>query len=288
VAIIVVIGLAGWGLRQWGFVNPAIDVTSYVVSSQGNGPPTTQVTVADESSSAVDITGVVAVPGQFAQPGGSPRVARVDGFTWVPDGPGSARQGPVGPLPVHVPGHGRAELEVTLSQPFCGTHPDSTSGDYSLAVQIRTSSGRSKTVSATGPLPTVTCTDELPRGNAPTDRADRAAIISAYTTVYDSSRPAATRLALIDDPTGVALATQHALAGPYGSAARHAAVQITDVEVDRPGHAWVDFDLYTGVAANPVLRGRLGQAHLVDDTWKVARSTVCADLALAGATCHPA
>jgi hypothetical protein len=284
VTIIVVVAVAGWGLRQWGYFNPAVSVTSHVETTQGAAPPVAYLTVANESGSAVDITAVSVLP-VSSRGGQAPKVAAVEGFTWVPLGPDSARQGPTHALPVHVPAHAQSELQVTFVEPFCGSIPLVASSDNSLAVRVRTASGRTKTLVAVGPLPTISCTNQLLRGHQAADPAARAAVISAFSIVYDPSRPAAARLALIDDPTGVTRASQAVFAGRYGVAAHHESVRVTDVELDRRDHAWVRFDLYTGVATNPVLRGRLGEARLVHGTWKVTRATVCADLALAGATC---
>ncbi len=288
VAIIVVVALAGWGLRQWGYFNPAVTITSSTDEAQLLGSAAAQLSLANESGSAVDVTAVSVVREPWASSSAAPASAEidgVDGFVWLPLGNDAARQGPTHPLPLHVPAHARAELRVTFDQPFCGRGPDLSSGGYVLAVGVRTRSGTTKTVVPYGSYPTISCTNQLPRGHGPPDPAARAAVTSAYTTVYDPSRSAAARLALIDDPTGVALATRSVLRGPYGDAARHESIRVTDVEFDRPDHAWVRFDLFTGLATNPVLRGRLGEARLVHGAWKVARSTVCADLALGGASC---
>jgi hypothetical protein len=286
VAIIVVVALAGWGLRQWGVFNPAVTITSRTDEAQPGGPPIAQLSLANESGSAIDVTAVSVVRGAWAGTATSPVIAAVDGFVWLPLGNSSSRQGPVGPLPLHVPAHATAELRVTFALPFCERTPVESNGNYVLAVRLRTRSGRSKTVVPNGTYPEGPCTNRLPRGPQPAKLgAARAAVISAFAVVYDPARSSAARLALVDDPTGVARAGQAVFEGPYGSAARGESAQITDIEFDRPDHAWVRFDLFTGVTTNPVLRGRLGEARLVHGTWKVARSTVCADLALGGGSC---
>ncbi len=109
-------------------------------------------------------------------------------------------------------------------------------------------------------------------------------IAAAFTTVYDGQQPNTSRLAMIDDPTGVEAALEAAAVGPSAPllAAAHATVaQITFTSATRSTVSYsVDV---TGQAPSPT---RQGEARLSGGTWKVTRDTVCLDLKAIGAPCN--
>ncbi|MGZ4717061.1 MAG: hypothetical protein ACXWCB_10255, partial [Acidimicrobiales bacterium] len=153
---------------------------------------------------------------------------------------------------------------------------------FDVELTYRTASGRSvhRRVSVV-PVSTIDCIPPLPTGTPPADpAAAEAAVRAAAATVYDPSAGAA-RLDAIDDPRGVAEANAEVLAGPYAESAATTTVTIGEVSFDRPDHAWFHYVLSAGFGT------RTGEAVLIDGRWRIARSTVCADLALAGVTCPP-
>ena len=103
---------------------------------------------------------------------------------------------------------------------------------------------------------------------------------AAATTAYDPAAGDA-RLEAIDDPRGLPEAYAELTAGPYAAQAATTTAAVGEISFDRPDHAWFHYVLSVGFGP------RTGQASLVDGRWKVARATVCADLALAEVTCPP-
>jgi hypothetical protein len=195
------------------------------------------------------------------------------------------------PLPaVLAPGE-VAVLRVTVDPPPC-YHEDSwTSGGSRTTSRLRVlvgarSSWGLETTRAypVGGSMSVSCPPGLPaETSSPADRtAAVAEIQDAFRTAYDSSLDQATREAPIDDPRGLAEAAAEAMAGPFAAEAVSARPTVAEVSFDRPGHATVVYDLGHGS-----VRNRVGEAVLVGGAWKVTRATVCADLALAAATCPP-
>jgi hypothetical protein len=114
--------------------------------------------------------------------------------------------------------------------------------------------------------------------------AARRQVEQAYWTTYDGSRSPADRLAVIDDPRGVAEANLTAPPPPPGLDLTLVRSDVRDIVFDTPEHAWVDYAIAVGLQVGPP---RIGEAVLVDGTWKVTRSTVCRDLRLLDATCTP-
>jgi hypothetical protein len=119
---------------------------------------------------------------------------------------------------------------------------------------------------------------------APADvAAAKQSVIHAYQTVYDGSQSPDTRLAFIDDPSGVAAAFQQASGGPLAAQAAAIKARIDDVTFNSAVDASVRYAvLVNGV---PQFQSRLGEARFDNGLWKVSRATVCADLQEAGAPC---
>ena len=132
--------------------------------------------------------------------------------------------------------------------------------------------------------PTSVTTDPVPVGLEPDSPEEaRADVVSAFVTVYDGSKPGEERLAFIDDPTGVSEAFAAAGTGQFAKQAEGARARIQTVTFTSPKDATVTYSVVSDGVAQ--LGNRVGNARLVGNTWKVTRSTVCADLTSAGAPC---
>jgi hypothetical protein len=281
VGILVLVALAGWGLRTWGLVNPG--VTVYANFSDPIPVTSTRwevtLSVFNEARAPITIDRVTAttmavslnpeVVGVVAQPPSATSDLH-------PPIPASTE------LPLAVAGGSTATLTVALLTPWC--HEDRAVIPFNLAVSYRSQSGRTvtKTAPVTGLDQLGDCLDPLPTGVPPVDPvAADAAVRQSFLTVYDPTATATDRIGLIDDPAGIQDASDQALAGPFGLFARAEQATIDEVSFDRPDHAWVRYELSVAEGS------RLAQLTLIDGHWKVARGTVCADLALAGALCGP-
>lgn len=71
--------------------------------------------------------------------------------------------------------------------------------------------------------------------------------------------------------------------GSFQQQVKDATAKVTDVVFTSPTEASVRYDIE--VANSSTFSDRIGKARFIDGRWKVARVTVCADIALAGATC---
>jgi len=140
-----------------------------------------------------------------------------------------------------------------------------------------------KTVSVAG-----TCVPTrlpAPGAEQPADpAAARAAVESAWSTVFLSPLTDTAPLDAIDDPRGVA-AARTALAGRYPPGTLEGTVNaVTDLVFTDPSTAVVRYAIQV-----PKLgydrQGDLGEVRLVDGRWKVTRATVCALYAQGGVPC---
>jgi hypothetical protein len=285
VAIVIAMALAGWGLRTWGVANPAVNVTTSFSNEFPEHVSRWEATMFIYNEARAPIT-VVAVDTRtlmatdHEQADTLPVVERVTAAP--PSNPlGSpTADSSESPLPVTVAGGTTASLTVDLLAPGC--EAPSTLTPFQLTVSYRTQAGRSATanVPPTGAQQVGQCGTALPTGPQPTDPATaEQAVRIAFTAAYDPN--GVDRIGFVDDPTGVAETTAVVFAGPFGFAARSTSAAIDAVSFDRPDHAWVRYQL-SGVAGE-----RMGEVSLSHGEWKVARATVCSDLALAGATCPP-
>ena len=286
VAVIVIVALAGWGLRTWGGINPA--VTLYADSM---GTPVTDTVwtisagVHNEARVPIEVLDVRAapMPGQILV-GPTPEVVGVSHSVQSVDQSWSDR--PIATptsidLPFTLAGGSRASLVVALRSPDCS--PQASTASFDLVLTYRTESGRivSRVVPPVGGPQVGPCLAPLPDGPGPVDPvAAEAAVRAAVSTVYDPHAGAA-RLDDIDDPRGLTEADAELQAGPYAETAATTTAVVGEISFDRPDHAWFRYELST------IGSSRLGEAFLVDGRWKVARSTVCSDYALAGVTCPP-
>lgn len=130
-----------------------------------------------------------------------------------------------------------------------------------------------------GPRPTTTVVAAAPADVA----AARQSVIHAYQTVYDGSASSDTRLAFIDDTSGVAAAFQAAAGGTFAAQSTQIKARIDEVTFNSAVDASVRYAvLVNGV---PQFESRVGGARYDNGLWKVTRETVCADLTEAGAPC---
>lgn len=312
VIVVALLGLAG--VREWGVLNPAISTSlsgdGAIRSTSGDASP------GDALRPTLD-PHLRVVTMQIGNHSRSPVTLRsVRVVRPLAENAGSANTGPL-PKVVALSGDAQASgllTELDLDRLAVKIDPGATlnlrahiwvdacteevspgmSLRYSLVADLRTESGRTKTV---GRDSTFTTSDPscnafpLPAAGGdssdapqPADpKAARAEIAAAYSIVYDFSKPVAGRLAHIDDPRGVEEATRDVASGQFGSSALNSSARVLAVDFTSPDTARVAYELR--VNGTPMFGTRRGAARLVDGTWKVSRATVCADLALADGRC---
>ena len=147
---------------------------------------------------------------------------------------------------------------------------------FSLVTDLRTTSGRTKTVGRNILLSDVCPTQAFlpPPGKQPAaPTAAKHAVTVAFWSAYDTRNSLEVRGKSIDDVTGI----PRLLPGGVRS-------QVHEVVFTSPTAASVVYDVYFN---GTILSGnQLGHAHLVDGTWKVTRATVCRDVQLAYQKCE--
>lgn len=123
-----------------------------------------------------------------------------------------------------------------------------------------------------------------PAGEQPDDAAAaEAAVRAAWDAVHIGDDE--TRLAAIDDGTGLVAAWDELEQGPYAQAAATASFPVRELVFTTPDEAWFRYDVESEVAD---FSDRYGRAVLGEDgVWRITRDTVCQDLQLAGASCRP-
>ena len=163
------------------------------------------------------------------------------------------------------------DLEERLSAVEAAQNSAGRSGGSALGTGV--SSTRVPAISTT------TVASEPP----PDVAAAKASILTAFTTVYNGGLPNETRLALIDDPTGVDAALTAAITGTNAAVASTISAQVSDIVFSSATRATITYTV--GVAGQPPSSPRQGAARLASGTWKVTRETVCTDLAVIGSPC---
>jgi hypothetical protein len=134
---------------------------------------------------------------------------------------------------------------------------------------------RSSTSPATSPTSTVASLQPADPQQAEQE------IDTAFSAVYDGSRPTSERLTYIDDPDGVMDAFDKASTGSLAAVTSGLRADVSRVTFTSSVTATVSYSLTSaGTTAQ-----RLGSARLTGGTWKVSRSTVCSDLSAAGVAC---
>ena len=253
-----------WGVRSWGVANPELTVWSSDYDVHGG---TVRLVVENHSRSWVTVEAAT--------------LARFEQQTTT-----------VLERPVDVAPLSSATIDAAL--PNCPAGLSSGVASVDASVTARTAVGR--TTDATAAIAPLECASRLPpAGEQPDDPvAARDAVTQAFWTVYDSERTPEDRLAAIADPRDIEALTTMAASGPAGALMAASKSGVTEIVFDRPDHAWVEYDVVSTAGSGPAgtmftTIGGLGpgEAVLVDGTWKVARSTVCNDLARASVTCPP-
>ncbi len=115
--------------------------------------------------------------------------------------------------------------------------------------------------------------------------AAEAAVRNAFVVFYDGSRPEGERLAVVDDPHGVAETLRAAAVGEFALEVANSKGSVSDISFDSPTTAKARFSVL--VSGQRLVADVEGAARLVDGAWKVTRSTVCASLEDVGAPCPP-
>ncbi len=290
--LVVLLVAVGYGVRLWGPLNPAIamSVTSPMSPDAVAAPSTRQATVwlSNNSHSAVTILRArVEQPTGATTSGSATPLPRVVSTAVTAQGASRASSLPS----VLGPGQ-QTNLQLVLRVPPCRADPDPVSGtSYAVAVVVRTSSGRLKTVRS-GPSgligeSTADCAHAVvlpPAGvQPPHPAAARLEVAHAFRVVYSFGQPPAARRALIDVPAGLDAPSAAAASGPYATNVTSVSAKVDRIVFTSPTTAVVAYDLV--LDGTQTFATRVGHARLVGGRWKVTRATVCADLALANVTC---
>lgn len=136
------------------------------------------------------------------------------------------------------------------------------------------------TTTASSPAGSPLISEAGPTESAPP--AETAAVEAAFVALYDGSQPIESRMAYVDDPQGVLAAIQ--AAGPdFARQISLLRATVSRVTFTSTATATVAYALHID-GGEPLQR--LGHARSRDGVWKVSRSTVCADLEIAGARCE--
>jgi hypothetical protein len=293
--VVVLLVAIGYGVRLWGPMNPAIrmsvswDGTSPEVVSN-DAPQLVPATVWLHNASHSPVTllraRVERRPSAVPQLSGT-RPTVVSAVVNPEGRAGNAA------LP-YVLGAGRqTDVQVVVRVTDCSSD---VPGDqtYRLVVDVRTTSGRVKTVAPAGEsysgfvqsegstscqVPLALPSPGVQPADVPVAQQD---VRHAYAVVYDVAGQPAARRAAIDDPAGLDEPSRSAESGPYGAQVRSVVARVDRIVFTSPTTAAVAYELM--VDGSPYA-ARAGDARLVDGRWKVTRATVCGDLALAQVTC---
>ncbi len=120
-------------------------------------------------------------------------------------------------------------------------------------------------------------------GEQPADPASaEAEIRAAMTALYAAVGTDDVGSDLLDDATGVAEARAQVQAGGYADDAAGATATIDELVFTTPSESWFRYSIDT---PGNDFSNRYGIAVLIDGVWKITRSTVCQDLAMAGGDC---
>ena len=266
IAVAAVAGVTAvlWGVRWWGPINPAVDVGW---SSAAGDWSTITLEITNQSQSPVSIESVALT-----------RLGADDTVTT-----------PVASVAIEP----QSTAPVTVALPTCRT---GTRSALDVELGVRNAVGMPVVLAdvlqadtcPAGPdiVPRPPATVVLPEpGTQPADvPAARTGVTQAYWTVYDGSRTAAERGSMIDDPTGIDAAYAEAPRPVDDTTLTALRSDVRAIVFDTPAHAWVDYGLAFGLTAGD---SQVGEAVLVEGTWKVTRTTVCRDLLQLNVTCPP-
>jgi hypothetical protein len=200
---------------------------------------------------------------------------------------------PVGPEASTFPfGGGGPKRPELVACSFCGLRPPESgrlvSGDNAFMCErcIRQWSDRLATKRANVPI--VSHVYEAPAPDAAPDDADtaRAEITTAFAglaTLSDDGRSVPT-VERGDDLGPVLVAAREQRRG-LAPATVDLSITVDEIVFVGTDHAAVWFSV--SVDGRALLRRHHGEAVVVDDTWRVARSTFCGVMGLAGVSCPP-
>ena len=102
------------------------------------------------------------------------------------------------------------------------------------------------------------------------------------TALYDSSVLLDDDAVYLDDATGVGAARDQVAEGSYSTEATSSVAVVEELVFTSPNEAWFRYRIDTDGLG---LTNRYGVAVLVDGAWKITRSTLCQDMAMAGGDC---
>lgn len=104
----------------------------------------------------------------------------------------------------------------------------------------------------------------------------RQSVVNAFETVYNGSLPIQTRLDLVDDATGISDLLTFRAGSPGGDVLVQIRGRVENVSFTSGSKATVQYSIT--VPGSSPYTGRIGEAKLVGNTWKVTRAAVCNDL----------
>jgi hypothetical protein len=123
-----------------------------------------------------------------------------------------------------------------------------------------------------------------PVGPPPTDEAGaRVAVTTAATAWSEAVSAGGARFDLVDDPRGLDVALSEARRN-FPREVAESTVRVGEVQFLDATHAQFTYSL---MVPGRTFADRVGQAVLIDGTWKLTRETICNDLQLASVTCPP-
>ncbi len=133
---------------------------------------------------------------------------------------------------------------------------------------------------------------ELPEPDGPPpadEETARQAVIDVFTRVYTGDDPGGQSEGFVDvdDPTGITEAVEMVRQSFPGAITGTNTVRVDEVRFLNPTTAAVRYTILLPDYSIPEFPSRIGEAVLVDGTWKVTRDTICHDLELGGVTCSP-
>jgi hypothetical protein len=123
-----------------------------------------------------------------------------------------------------------------------------------------------------------------PFGPPPTDEAGaRAAVTTAATAWSEAVSAGGARFDLVDDPHALDVALSEARRN-FPRELTESTLQVSEVQFLDATHAQFTYNL---MVPGRTFADRIGQAVLIDGTWKLTRESICNDLLLASVTCPP-
>ncbi len=292
------VSAAGWGTFGIEEGGPA----RWVIASVGDGVENARATFPGGATDEMEpIDGVVVLASRVDDPmaeGAALELLGADGSVvqrvdLTPGGGGMATATSSGS---GSGSSGSAESHVTLrSGSSSSASRSSTDANASSSVSSSDSTGpgvASSCIATPTPLPNpvlVPAPDQpLPApGEQPADAAAaRTAIEKAFSVAYDGGiSDSAAKIAAVEDGEAVLPVLEAGSNGAFAEQVKSASAKVLEVVFTSPTEAAVRYDIVTSTSR---FNGLIGGAVSVNGSWKVARSTMCKDISLAGVSCPPA